>query len=135
MANIAKQGQNRPQPEIINEKLPGQDVVIKYQKGAFLGKGGFAKCFMVKNMETAAISAAKVIDKETLVKERMKMKLMSEIKIHRSLDHENVVKFTHFFEDKANVYILLELCENQTLNELLKRRRRLQEIEVRCYLK
>lgn len=83
--DIAKQHHTKTEPEIICEKLPGQDIVIKYQKGAFLGKGGFAKCFMVKHLETEAISAAKVIDKDTLVKERMKKKLMSEIKIHRSL--------------------------------------------------
>lgn len=58
---------------------------------------------------------------------------MSEIKIHRSLRHENVVGFEHFFEDSDNVYILLEMCENQTMSELLKRRKRLTELEVRCY--
>lgn len=35
---------------------------------------------------------------------------MSEIKIHRKLNHTNIVKFTHSFEDHENVYILLELC-------------------------
>lgn len=59
---------------------------------------------------------------------------MSEIRIHRSLHQGNIVKFEHFFEDGENVYILLELCQNQTLNELLKRRKRLTELEVRCYL-
>lgn len=39
----------------------------------------------------------------------------------------------HFFEDSENVYILLELCQNQSLNELLKRRKRLHELEVKCY--
>jgi len=58
---------------------------------------------------------------------------MSEIKIHRSLRHENVVGFEHFFEDSENVYILLELCDNQTMSELMKRRKRLTELEVRCY--
>ena len=38
---------------------------------------------------------------------------MSEIKIHRSLNHPNVVGFEHFFEDYENVYILLEMCSNQ----------------------
>ena len=38
---------------------------------------------------------------------------MSEIKIHRSLNHPNVVAFEHFFEDYENVYILLEMCSNQ----------------------
>jgi len=28
----------------------------------------------------------------------------------------------------------LEMCHNQTLNELLKRRKRLTEIEVQCYV-
>ena len=59
---------------------------------------------------------------------------MSEIRIHRSLHHNNIVGFEHFFEDNDNVYILLEMCQNQTLNELLKRRKRLTEIEVQCYL-
>lgn len=56
--------------------------------------------------------AAKVVCKETLVKSRAKQKLMSEIKIHRSVSHLHVVKFEHFFEDAENVYIILELCQN-----------------------
>ena len=58
---------------------------------------------------------------------------MSEIKIHRSINNVNVCHFKHFFEDSENVYILLELCQNQSLNELLKRRKRLHELEVQCY--
>lgn len=58
---------------------------------------------------------------------------MSEIRIHRSLRHANVVGFEHFFEDSENVYILLELCTNQSLNEMLKRRKRLTQLEVQCY--
>ncbi len=59
---------------------------------------------------------------------------MSEIRIHRSLHHPSIVGFEHFFEDNENVYILLELCQNQTLNELLRRRKRLTELEVQCYV-
>lgn len=55
---------------------------------------------------------------------------MSEIKIHRSLHNQNIVGFEHFFEDPENVYIILELCQNQSLNELLRRRKKLHEIEV-----
>ena len=55
---------------------------------------------------------------------------MSEIKIHRSIKNPNVCQFQHFFEDSENVYILLELCTNQSMNELLKRRKRLHELEV-----
>jgi polo-like kinase 1 len=58
---------------------------------------------------------------------------MSEIKIHRSVKHQYVVQFMSFFEDTENVYILLELCHNQSMNELLRRRKRLHELEVQCY--
>ena len=59
---------------------------------------------------------------------------MSEIRIHRALRHPNIVTFEHFFEDNENVYILLEMCRNQTLNDLLRRRKRLTEIETKCYI-
>ncbi len=84
----------------------------KYERGRFLGKGGFAKCYEFTNLETKRISATKVITKSSLTKSRAKQKLMSEIKIHRSLHQNNIVGFEHFFEDAENVYILLELCAN-----------------------
>lgn len=60
--------------------------------------------------------------------------MTSEIKIHKSLNNEFVVQFDRYFEDKENVYILLEICQNQSLNELVKRRKRLTELEAQCYL-
>jgi len=114
-------------------KVNGDFAVKKYAKGKLLGKGGFAKCFEVTNLENKRILAAKIITKASLTKSRARQKLISEIKIHKSLRHTNIVGFEHVFEDQENVYILLEICTNQTLNELLKRRKRLTELEVQCY--
>lgn len=36
-----------------------------------------------------------------------------EIEIHKSLNHKHIVKFHGFFEDKENIYILLELCRRR----------------------
>ena len=44
-------------------------------------------------------------------------KLQSEIRIHRSMHHPNIVQFENFFEDEENVYIIMEICTNSTLNE------------------
>lgn len=62
------------------------------------------------------------------------MKLQAEIKIHRTLKDKHICEYKHFFEDKNNCYLLLELCHNQSLNELLKRRKRLTEPEVKYFL-
>lgn len=121
----------------VEEKIikgTGDIQIRKYLKGRLLGKGGFAKCYEFNCYENNKSFAAKVIAKSTLVKSRAKQKLISEIKIHKSLHHIQIVAFEHYFEDTENVYILLELCGNQTLNELLKRRKRLTEIEVQCYV-
>jgi len=122
---------------IIEEKIihpNGETSIRKYSKGKLLGKGGFAKCYEFVNLDTKKTLAAKVIHKSSLSKSRAKQKLLSEIKIHKSLNHPNIVKFEHVFEDSDSVYILLEICSNQTLNELIKKRKKLHELEVQCYV-
>ena len=114
-------------------KVNGDVATRKYTKGRFLGKGGFARVYEIVNNDTGKRYAGKIVQKSSLTKSRAKQKLMSEIKIHRSLRHENIVGFEHFFEDGENVYILLEMCENQTMSELMKRRKRLTDLEIRCY--
>ena len=133
----AKPGEPDPNAVVVEEKIikvTGDFQIRKYYKGRLLGKGGFAKCYEFVCAENKKNFAAKVIAKSSLVKSRAKQKLISEIKIHKSLHHPQIVAFEHYFEDTENVYILLEMCQNQTLNELLKRRKRLTEIEVQCYI-
>ena len=115
-------------------KVNGDISVRRYNKGKFLGKGGFARCYEFVALNTRKITAAKIVQKASLTKTRAKQKLMSEIKIHRSLHHPSIVGFEHFFEDSENVYILLEMCSNQTMSELIRRRKRLTELEAQCYL-
>lgn len=101
-------------------------------KGELLGKGGFARVYRLTDKLSGLQYAAKVIRKVDLVKPRAKKKLWNEIKIHKSLHHNNIVKFKHQFEDKDNVYMLIDLCNNKTMSEMIKRRKRLTEFEVRC---
>lgn len=114
-------------------KSSGEVIVRRYTKGRLLGKGGFSRVYELVSQESKRAFAGKVICKSALTKARAKQKLMSEIKIHRSLTHSNIVTFSHFFEDQENVYLLIELCTNQTLSELVRRRKRLTEVEVQCY--
>ena len=51
-------------PIVIEEKLGKTgDKVRKYERGKFLGKGGFAKCYEMKCVDTGKIYAAKVFIK------------------------------------------------------------------------
>jgi polo-like kinase 1 len=52
------------------------------------------------------------VPKLSLKSSKQKQKLITEIKIHQVLNHDNIVRYRHVFEDDENVYIILELCEN-----------------------
>ena len=129
---------------IVEEKVVrfnGDICIKKYCRGKFLGKGGFAKCYEVRRIEPIETEehetttwALKVVPKANLTRTKARQKLTSEIKIHRSLDHENVVRFDRYFEDKENVYIMLDICSNGSLSDLIKRRKRLHEVETRYYI-
>ena len=114
--------------------VQGEVKNIEYKKGRFLGKGGFARVYELINEDSGQIFACKFVSKDALAKTRARHKLMSEIKIHRALHHPNIVQFHHFFENEEYVHILLELCTNQSLSDLLRRRKRIHELEAQCYL-
>ena len=42
--------------------------------------------------------------------------------------------FITYFEDSENVYIIRELCANLSLNEMVKRRKRLSDVEAKYYI-
>eukprot|EP00048_Salpingoeca_helianthica_P009472 m.135769 g.135769 ORF g.135769 m.135769 type:complete len:266 (+) comp14877_c0_seq1:166-963(+) len=115
-------------PLIIDEKS-----LTYYTRGKYLGKGAFAKCYELQRTQASdkesggQAFAGKVIAKSKLIKHKAKEKLTNEIKLHKTLSHENVVKFFSFFEDDKHVYIILELCTDQTLLELLKEQPHLSE--------
>ena len=66
------------QNTIIEEKVQTVSgiTVKRYIKGKLLGKGGFAKCYELTNIETKKLSAGKVIPKANLTKARAKQKVM-----------------------------------------------------------
>lgn len=45
---------------------------------------------------------------------------MKEIKIHSTLDHPNIVKLYKVFEDVKNMFLVMELCGNGTLNSIIE---------------
>ena len=112
----------------------GCTTVHRYLRGKLLGKGGFAKVYWCTSLDSNKNYAIKIVPKANLVKSRARQKLQAEIKIHRVLKHRRVVEYKHFFEDRVNCYILLELCHNHSMNELIKRRKRLSEPEVLYYM-
>lgn len=111
----------------------GQQVRNLYAREKFLRENQNAKQYEVKELTTGDRSLAKIYSKSDISKNKLRQKLMAEIRNHRKLSHPHVLAFKHVFEDEENVYILVEEAANGTLEELLGRRCRLSEPEVQFY--
>ncbi|KAL1513517.1 hypothetical protein ABEB36_002919 [Hypothenemus hampei] len=125
---------NKEDDSQIPSMIYDPNTKTNYKRGEFLGRGGFAKCYQIVNLGNLKVFAGKVVSKKLMAKQNQKDKMTQEIQIHSSLNHKNVVGFHTFFEDHANVYIVLELCKRKSMMELHKRRRALSEPETRFYM-
>uniref|UniRef100_A0A0C9R826 Serine/threonine-protein kinase PLK n=1 Tax=Fopius arisanus TaxID=64838 RepID=A0A0C9R826_9HYME len=105
-----------------------------YYKGPFLGKGGFARVYLMTDMASRKRYACKIIPKNRMQKIHIQ-KIAREIMIHKDLMHVNVVQMHHYFEDSWNVYMLLEACPRKSLMHVLKYRGKVTEPEARYYMK
>jgi hypothetical protein len=101
------------------------------RRGQLLGEGGFARVYSVEYSSSSSSSsstttttfssgvggqgqrkAIKVVAKDQLKNSKARGKLFAEIKLHQIMTHPNVVRFEECFEDRDNVYMLLELCQS-----------------------
>ncbi|KAK7929157.1 hypothetical protein WMY93_005552 [Mugilogobius chulae] len=118
----------------IPDVLVDSRTMRRYSRGRFLGKGGFAKCFEITDLESKQVFAGKIVPKALILKQHQREKMSSEIAIHKSLNHPNVVGFQGFFEDEDFVFVVLELCRRRSLLELHKRRKAVTEPEARYFM-
>jgi len=58
----------------------------RYEKGKFLGKGGFAKCYELKDLATGEMLAGKIVPKAMLTKTHQKDK-MSQVRKLKCVRH------------------------------------------------
>ncbi|KAJ2344503.1 Cell cycle serine/threonine-protein kinase cdc5/MSD2, partial [Coemansia sp. RSA 2618] len=99
--------------------------------------GAFGRVYEVQVVGAGDLPhwACKTIDKSGFKSQKVIERVKYEIRVMRRLPrHENVVAFNHLFEDRARLYILMEMCTSRTLHDLLQRRKRLSEFEARYFL-
>ncbi|EUC65454.1 Serine/Threonine kinase catalytic domain protein [Rhizoctonia solani AG-3 Rhs1AP] len=116
-------------PGIIRDSIRS----VAYSRVGFLGEGGFARVYEVLDARGGR-HAIKCVAKTSLKSKKSRTKLYAEIKLHRALQHPNIVGFEECFEDDDNVYMTLELCEVGSMMDMLRRRKRYTEPEARFFL-
>ncbi|TAQ86051.1 hypothetical protein B7494_g5630 [Chlorociboria aeruginascens] len=103
-----------------------------YKTGGCLGKGGFAICYEGRLSGTKQIYALKIV-KSQMPQKKMEQKFQTELQIHSKMHHPNIVQFHRAFSYEKCTYIVLELCPNGSLMDMVKQRKYVTEPEVRFW--
>jgi len=81
-----------------------------------IGKGSFAKVYLVKRKSDNADMAVKTFDKNALHNiDKAKASLINEINIMRKLDQENIIKLYEVHENDSFIFLVLELLKGGEL--------------------
>ena len=107
----------------------------KYKLAEQLGKGGFAYVYRVIRQPDKTEFALKVCPREALENESFKAKYFAEIEIQSEMKHENIVQLKQNWRDDKYTYLIMELCKQGSVAQMLKRRYQIHEPEAALIMK
>ncbi|OAT00614.1 PLK protein kinase, variant [Blastomyces dermatitidis ER-3] len=119
-----------PPPATVREPEDGGE---EYITGKFLGKGGFAVCYEGRLARNNRVYAMKVVKSE-MNQRKMEEKFRTELQIHSKMRHPNIVGFYRAFAFEQNTYVILELCPNGSVSDMVRKRKYLSLPEVRRFM-
>ncbi|KAL4861333.1 hypothetical protein BDV12DRAFT_180424 [Aspergillus spectabilis] len=119
-----------PPPALV---LEPEDDGESYKTGAFLGKGGFAICYEGTLLRNGRVFAMKVVKSE-MTQKKMQEKFRTELQIHSKMRHPHIVGFHRAFAFDQCIYVILELCPNGSVMDMVRKRKCLSLPEVRRFM-
>ena len=100
-----------------------------------IGKGGFGSVWKVRHKITKKIFAIKVINKESIVKQKMVEQTNREIEIMYKLDHPHIIKLYSHFEDDEDFCLIMQIATKGQLYTIIKRLKRLDQRTSAQYMR
>ncbi|KAI1263030.1 Pkinase-domain-containing protein [Xylariaceae sp. FL1019] len=128
---VEKEPPVQPPPQVHEPPSFDRKHGAVYQVGKMLGKGGFAVCYEGQLPGQRKKYALKIVRSKMPTK--MEQKFQTELQIHSKMRQQNIVQFLRAFSFDSCTYLVLELCPNGSLMDMVKRRKGLTEAEVRFY--
>ncbi|XP_031799847.1 serine/threonine-protein kinase 33 isoform X2 [Sarcophilus harrisii] len=101
-----------------------------YSFGKKLGQGSFGVVIEVIHKETDLKWAMKKVNKEKAGSSAVRL-LEREVSILKSVNHEHIIHLERVFETPKRMYLVMELCEDGELKEILNRKGHFSENETR----
>ena len=129
-----------------NKKRKDQNRIGPWKLGRTLGRGSTGRVRLAKNTNTGKLAAVKIVPKsnfkkmenpkyKNLNKGRLPYGIEREIIIMKLISHPNIMGLFDVWENKNDLYLILEYIEGGELFDYLIKRGKLQEFEAINYFK
>jgi serine/threonine protein kinase len=111
---------SNPQDNEPLQKSQKKLSIKDFEKLRSLGKGSYAEVVLAKNISTKERVAIKIIDKAFIEREEKVEEVHKERLLLSNLNHPNIIRLHHTFQDKKRLYFVLDLAEKGDLKEFLR---------------
>ena len=92
-----------------------------------IGKGGFGKVWKVERKKNKVNYALKVMSKAKVISKKSVNSVMNERNLLANLSHEFIINMVHAFQDRENLYLVMDLLTGGDLRFHIGRHRRFTE--------
>ena len=116
------------------EPSKGASPVEGYDKVALLGKGGMGEVWKVRERSTGKILALKTMLPQVAADEKGKKMFLREASLCEQLNHKNVVKTYQTGCANGVFYILMDLCQGGSAQDLMERNRGRLSLNMATYI-
>ena len=100
-----------------------------------VGKGGFGQVWKCRNKISQKIYAIKVMNKHSIIQDKMVDQINREIEIMYKVNHPHIVKLVNHYEDDDNIYLIINFASKGQLYTILKKANKFDEKTVAQYMR
>ena len=116
------------------QKTAGSSILAGYEKVSLLGKGGMGEVWKVRETETGKEYALKTMLPDVAMDEQAKRLFLREAGICEQIRHPNVVTAYNTGSANGVLYILMDLCEGGSADDLMKKKGGRLSLELATYI-
>lgn len=103
----------------VNMYSPGQIIAERYQIVRFLGRGGMAEVYQVRDRDRVALLAMKLLKAEFTKSDELISLFRNEAQHLDALTHPHIVRFYEFGWDGNDVFFIMDYIDGKTLRKEL----------------
>ncbi len=95
-----------------------------------IGRGGFGKVWKVEKKNSKQFYALKEMSKAKVISKRSERSVMNERRILAHLSHPFIINMSYAFQDRDNLYLVMDLLAGGDLRYHFSKRHKFTEIET-----